>query len=386
MNMRSDDGIAAFSRLVRALYASLTADQPWYAFLTELRDQMNARYATVIITKSPAAPPSLMVTPHGKPDYIEAYRDHLFRLDPFINLPEGKVVSIHEYLNENILQDSKFYNVYMMPEQTAHILGLDLRAASGFETRIRITRIVGDAPFTDAERARCEMIVPHIRQALDLYQRLETSRSEHAVYSGAVEQFAVGTVILDQQGNVIHCNQIASAILDEKDGIALSGRRIVFDNAGRDAEFRTLIRQHREAGRVAQAPAGTPVFRVERPSGKRDLGIIVRSIDTPDFLHAGSAPAIALFFGDPERQFEVTSEALRELFQLTPTEATISACLANGLSVHECADRLGVATNTVRAHLRSVFAKTGVCRQSQLVHLIHTSLPDLAGVRRRMAS
>jgi len=56
----------------------------------------------------------------------------------------------------------------------------------------------------------------------------------------------------------------------------------------------------------------------------------------------------------------VTGEALRELFSLTPTEAAISASVANGTSVIETARQLGIAENTVRAHLRSIFAKTGV--------------------------
>ncbi len=99
-------------------------------------------------------------------------------------------------------------------------------------------------------------------------------------------------------------------------------------------------------------------------------------------MHGGTTPAIALFLGDPERQCVVTSDALRELFAFTPTEASIAASLANGVSVIETAHRLGIAENTVRAHLRSIFAKTGASRQSQLVHLIHTSLPELAVVRR----
>ena len=93
------------------------------------------------------------------------------------------------------------------------------------------------------------------------------------------------------------------------------------------------------------------------------------------------AAAVALFISDPERQGMVTGSAVRELLPLTPTEAEISASLANGFSVCETATRLGVAETTVRTHLRSIFAKTGVTRQPQLVHLIHTSLPELSTAR-----
>jgi DNA-binding CsgD family transcriptional regulator/PAS domain-containing protein len=376
---QSDQATTEFLNLITALYGSLVEDEPWRGFLTQLRRYMGAKHATLIITRSRTEPPSLMITPTADPADIEAYRDHLFRIDPFTDLPEGEVVSLHEYLCD--FKESEFNRDYLQYEDTSHILGIDLHGSSGFETRFRITRARGDRPFTREERQHCAAMVPHLRQAIEIYQRLETSRSEHAVYSGAIEQFAVGTIILDRQHNAIRYNKVAAAILKEKDGIALSGRRIVLNAAGLDSAFRTFLKEALSGTADAQGH----IFRVQRPSGKRDLGIVARPVDTPDFLHAGSAPAVALFLGDPERQFEVTSEALRELFELTRTESRLAACLANGLTVQDSADQLGMAINTARAHLRAIYAKTGVCRQSQLVHLIHTSLPELAGGSRAIA-
>lgn len=365
--------------LITALYGSLVEDEPWRAFLSRLRQYMQAKHATLIITRSPATPPSLMITPTADPSHIEAYRDHLFRIDPFVNLPEGEVVSLHDFLGD--FTESEFNRDYLQFEDAAHILGVDLHGSGGFETRLRITRARGDSAFTVADRQRCAAIVPHLRQAIEIFQRLEASRSEHAVYSGAIEQFAVGTIILDRQYNVIRHNSIADGILKEADGIALSGTRIVLATPGQDAAFRAFLKK--VPGEEGDAQGH--IFRVQRPSGKRDLGVVARPVATPDFLHAGSAPAIALFLGDPERQFDVTSDALRELFELTRTESRIAACLANGLTVQDSADRLGIAINTARAHLRAIYAKTGVCRQSQLVHLIHTSMPELAGHQRGAA-
>lgn len=372
MQQTPADELDDFSRLVRALYASLIADAPWHGFLTELRDQLDAQFATLIVSRGAGAAPSLMVSPMGDPKGIEDYCDHLFRIDPFTDLPEGRVVSQFEHLTERGYKQSAFYRDYLQFEDTSHILGFDLRTG-GFATRIRITRTGGGAAFDARERRCCDRIIPHIRQAMEIYQRLEASRSEHAVYSGAIEQFALGAIILDEHNDVIRCNAVAQAILTEMDGIALAGRRLTLGKAGADNEFRAFLRMSRAA------PGGpNPVFRVERPSGRRDIGIIARPVATADYLHAAGAPALALYLADPERQMQVNARALRELFDLTPTEAAISACVANGLSVRESAARLGIASNTVRTHLRSIFAKTGVSRQSQLVHLVHTSVPELA--------
>lgn len=370
MAKRADE-LEDFSRLVRALYASLMAERPWYGFLTELRDQLHAQFATLIVSRAVSVAPSLLVSPHGDPKGIEDYCDHLFRINPFTDLPEGKVVSQFEHLTERGFKQSAFYRDYLQFEDTSHILGFDLRTG-GFLTQIRITRTAGGAPYSIDERERCERIIPHIRQAMDIYQRLENSRSEHEVYSGAVEQFALGAIILDAHNDILRCNPIAEAILDEGDGLVRSGRRLMLASAGGDAEFRAFLRD------AAANAGGAHIFRLERPSGRRAIGIFARPIASPDYLQATGAPALALYLADPERRMMVDIGALRELFDLTPMEASIAASLANGLTVQESAVRLGIAHNTVRAHLRSIYAKLGVTRQSQLVHLILTSLPDLA--------
>nr|MDT0253635.1 LuxR C-terminal-related transcriptional regulator [Endozoicomonas sp.] len=51
--------------------------------------------------------------------------------------------------------------------------------------------------------------------------------------------------------------------------------------------------------------------------------------------------------------------------------------LANGLTLDETAEELGISRNTARAHLRSIFSKTGVTRQTMLVRLILKSVATL---------
>ncbi|MNY82708.1 hypothetical protein D3C86_2249760 [compost metagenome] len=50
----------------------------------------------------------------------------------------------------------------------------------------------------------------------------------------------------------------------------------------------------------------------------------------------------------------------------------------DGLTLDESAERLCLSRNTVRAHLRGVFAKTGATRQAQLVKTLLNSVAALA--------
>lgn len=76
-------------------------------------------------------------------------------------------------------------------------------------------------------------------------------------------------------------------------------------------------------------------------------------------------------------------EALRLLFGLTRSEAKVARLLALGRRTEEVASELSVSAATVAFHLRNLFQKTGVTRQSDLIALILAvgwTLPDLHGV------
>ena len=64
------------------------------------------------------------------------------------------------------------------------------------------------------------------------------------------------------------------------------------------------------------------------------------------------------------------AEQLRRGFGLTPGEALLAAALSNGTSLQDTADELGIGNETARTHLKGVFAKTGVNRQTALIALI----------------
>ena len=73
-------------------------------------------------------------------------------------------------------------------------------------------------------------------------------------------------------------------------------------------------------------------------------------------------PAIPLMFGD----------MLRGLFGLTAAEGSLATQIGQGAQLADVAAQRGVSQQTVRAQLKSVFGKTGVARQSELVRVLLT--------------
>lgn len=61
---------------------------------------------------------------------------------------------------------------------------------------------------------------------------------------------------------------------------------------------------------------------------------------------------------------------LRDGWGLSAKEARVTLRLIEGATVSDCAADMGIAESTVRTHVKSVFAKTGRTRQSQLGSLL----------------
>jgi len=97
---------------------------------------------------------------------------------------------------------------------------------------------------------------------------------------------------------------------------------------------------------------------------------------TDSFIFSGRNPERALMVGVQLNLwgfFNTRIQLWSAIFGLTTTEAKLTAHLVLGHSLDETSELLGVAKSTSRTHLLSVFNKTNVNRQTDLVKAVITS-------------
>ncbi len=63
-------------------------------------------------------------------------------------------------------------------------------------------------------------------------------------------------------------------------------------------------------------------------------------------------------------------------FHLTEAERRVATCISTGISLRDCANKIGVSYETARNQLKAVFAKTGTHQQAELVALRATILAN----------
>ena len=67
-------------------------------------------------------------------------------------------------------------------------------------------------------------------------------------------------------------------------------------------------------------------------------------------------------------------EFLREAYGLTASEAEIALLLRAGRPRDSICAARGITRETLRSHLRALFAKLGVSRETEAIHLLHALL------------
>lgn len=369
--------IEEFSSLTGALYEGIHQKVPWKSFLHTLQDKMNANYVTFIIRPpSTDADGIILSTGHTGDEVVASYNKHFFAMDPFVDLPNSSVVTLDEFIPESERKHSDYVQQFLAPMNVHHILGTDINTKDGAKYSLRISRNKEASSFTKADKDVISLLVPHLQHAIGINLQINRMETERDLYAGAVDQLAVGTIILDEEGKVLQTNHVADELIQESDGLKLSGKALQV-GTGRDTrKLRELIKQALSA-QLNNTPSVVEALRIQRPSGKSDLGIVVRSVPSNQWTEGKHCPSVVIFVSDPDRQSQAPQEIVKALFDLTPAEAQLAMLLANGLTLDETSEQLCISRNTARAHLRSIFSKTGVTRQTMLVRLILKSVATL---------
>ena len=161
------------------------------------------------------------------------------------------------------------------------------------------------------------------------------------------------------------------------DGLSIdrSGRPFALDRAANNhlAGFEGDVRSGGAGG----------VARVPRSGGKPPYGIMVAPFYIDQEIDEGKSRPRGVIFviHDPLLQPLPVAETIGALFGLPQATANLVAAIAAQEELPTYAERTGISMNTVRYHLKTAYARTGVRRQSELVRLVVTALRDLTDHR-----
>ena len=375
MDTRSSDG-AQLDHILDLIYDAVEDPAHWRAVLEEMRSALGADGVVAVIKPDSVGRSGLSLALTDRlyefKDFLEALRN----APPFPCVGSHEVVSIGDLMSKEEWCASSFYRDVCAPMGFGDILRMELRLEDKSARRFYFMRGVDVGPFGPVEHRLAKTLAPHLRRALRLDQHLARTSVIHRRYVEACERMGVATFILDTEARVLECNARAKSILSRSDGLRLHDGKLRALHEGDNRKLQNALKLALGADTSASGGRVLPLHR----SGSGNLHVLVQPVDDRDSARAGLRwPAAIVFIRDPALRAGDVAQVVRELFELTHSEAALLTRLVNGQSLPDAAADMQVRDSTARTHLRAIFAKTGQCRQSSLIRQVLNSVTMLTG-------
>ena len=381
--MLQEPSIVQYSHLLSSLYDGHIEEDPYSQFLDNIRRILELNFASMTLREPIGRDGGLLfissenlektlIDNHDNP-----YTDRYYTSDLMTNLPWGKAITIDEIMPYSSFESSDLYTMCMKPIGIYHMAGMDLRNANGQRFTVRFCRPKNAENFSPEEKVFLTELGVHIQRAVANGMQLIQLDSERKLFSNTISGLSIGIVTLDERGKVINCNQSANRLIAERDGLNMVNNHLHLDSNRARKIFEDAIEDIITAKQKDHSPS-VHALAADRPSGKADLEILIKPLTIDKSVESTQTPNLMVFISDPEKIYEIDIKILISLYRLTRAEAMLAKHLAAGNTLDQSSLKLGIARNTARAQLRSIFAKTGVTQQSMLVSLILKSLATLS--------
>jgi DNA-binding CsgD family transcriptional regulator/PAS domain-containing protein len=372
-----------FSNLVHLIYAASAEPNRWPEAVAAVAQSMGAMQACLL---TPYAGPHngglLFPWRVEEKDLIRwatKYIDHDVWSQSALRKGlwrDGNVVTDEDLLPQDDLRASVFYKEFLNPMGVARLCtGAIFSGAPGLPaTTLSIYRGPDDPAFGPHDREFMRLLVPHLSRSLGLMHRLGLARQQVASLRAALDRLSVGVFLLDATLGVRFANAAAQQVLARGDGLHrdVHGRLNGRGRAGPGTGARRL--EHWLADLVAlpesQRSGFGDVFKVQRSQADAHYSVQCCPLAPEDPLLLGEGAHHIVFVTDPRRVDLPAPADLQAQLGLTPAECRVTHGLAQGATYREVAGTLGIGEETVRTHVKSIYAKTRTNNKAGLTRLV----------------
>ncbi len=364
----------ALPKLLTTLYAAPTQPELWNRFLEELTQFLGLPAAAILHQDLGREHYGFSAAVGVDPEAQLLYEKHYGSMDvwrpKFLAKREGELVLGESLYPTEQLVKTEYYNGFVRR------FGLKLYAAvvtvkqpTSFE-HVSVYCAVDAGPPPPSTLAALELIVPHVRTALQWRHRLCEAEVLSRNHLDAIESLRAGVVMLNQHGDCLFVNNRARRLCAANDGIDIRRSRLCAHHPEDHQGLCGLIERATAVTVDRNAKAWGIVSVRRRFASSLQLSAVPLSQRAPlSQLTAAKIATAALFIRSLDDEATSLPELLIAGYRLTSAESRLAAHLFAGASLSQAAERNDVSRETVRAQLRSIFGKTHVRRQTDLLRL-----------------
>jgi DNA-binding CsgD family transcriptional regulator len=308
-----------------------------------------------------------------------SYVQYYGSIDPFhyaiLRLPTMRAYTEDQLVPRSVLSRSEYFTDYAVPNGIHHLLAIGIEVEGDDGWCFGMTREKG-REFGPADVEALEIIAKYLRNALRFEHEVRWRAAENDVYAATLARINVPIVVADLDLSIGFLNPAAEQFLAttqiarrENGGLRIS------DGAARIALSQGVNRAlcGEENAFVSFLVGNTQPVKaiVARGPHHQRSDVFSHEIDTNK---------VAIFFLARDWALGLEDQDFVTVFGFTRKEAAAARLLVCGAGIEDVARSMGLTREGARHYLKTLFAKTGVHTQRELVHTLSTLVGSLRGL------
>ncbi len=306
------------------------------------------------------------VAPEQMHDFSTRWIEKEIRLPPVLRYPVGEAMFDRKLLPMNVFRGSEIFNDFLLKIDKPWILCFWLHKSADKCSILSIHGSRRRGPMDESDGELVKPLLPHVQRTLEIRDRLHASRMYSGTLFNSLDNLSFGVMILDARGRVLEASVVAQELMIKDSGVRCRPDRTLElrEPAGEELD-RWLL-----AG-TAPPHNNDGLLHVPRPLAL-PISVMVTPLPADGAAWISGDPRWMLLFFDPDRRVEASTELIARDLGVSEREAEVAALLVAGYDLKQVAARLDITIHTARTHLKSIFAKTGIRSQAELIRRIAT--------------
>ncbi len=366
-----------YAQFIDRVYDAAVEPTLWTGVLEQFADLVDGSGAN-IVAQDEITCESTGLWARSDPLAAELYLKHFVGLNPLLkttDLPLGlRVLTDEDKLPKREFSRTAFYNDFLRRFDLDSLLIVRLALEGPRTTTITVTRPPRRERFDAREIELARYLQPHLVRAYRVASRLADGETVQAGARALLDQSALATFLLDENGRVCRVNPAGEKLIARSGSLTIRNGQLCAATSEATRRLNGLIAAARDASPEKRSGGFMAIPREQASPLSISVTPLRRAYALPSL---DPQSRVLVCASDPDAGAKTSDAQLRELFALTAAEARLVAQLLEGRDLRQAAKRLGVSFYTVRGHLARIFDKLGVNRQAELVRLVTNAIGQL---------
>ena len=375
-----------FDRVLEHLYKAASADAEWVSAAASINDMIRTNgHSLTYAGVGPGGEPEIhlarfFVGPQRRHDYEQTYFRDYYPRDEAIprlhGLRDGEMVFKSDLYTDEEKKTSAAYSEFRCVHKTQNGLFMGLDGLDGDAIVLSFGNSTERGGWGHDQIRTIKRLAPHLRQFARVRCAMADAKALGASLAELLETRRMGIIPLDRRGRILEANDRARGILLKRDGLCDRGGVLAAGHRGEHAELHRLLAQALPP-RGVQGAGGS--MKITRGKAPMPLVLEIHPVREMGADRGALRLGALVLVIDPAARPRVDPDLAAAVLGLTPAESRVAVELATGQTIAGIADAQDCAESTVRTHLKRVYRKQGIRKQTELVRRVLS----LDGLRRR---